>query len=71
MRQQTDAQKTFFDLKEQAMEQEKLIEQAMIEHEQGVLSTDKVQKISKRGVTVKYKAEVASQSYKKATENVN
>lgn len=42
------------------MEQEKLIEKAMVEHEQGKLSTEKVQKISKRGVTVKYKAEVAS-----------
>ena len=53
------------------MEQEKAIEKAMIEHEQGTLTTDKVQKISKRGVTVKYKTEVASQSYKKAIENVN
>jgi len=35
------------------------------------LTTDKVQKISKKGVTVKYKAEVASQAYKKAIENVN
>jgi len=42
------------------MEQEKLIEKAMVEHEQGKLSTEKVQKISKRGVTIKYKAEVAS-----------
>jgi len=30
-----------------------------------------VQKISKKGVTVKYKAEVASQSYKKAIERLN
>lgn len=43
----------------------------MLDHEQGSLSTIQVQKISKRGVTVKYKAEVASQSYKKAIENVN
>ena len=43
----------------------------MVDHEQGNLTTDKVQKISKKGVTVKYKAEVASQAYKKAIENVN
>lgn len=58
-------------MKEQAIEQEKAIEKAMLDHEQGSLSTIQVQKISKRGVTVKYKAEVASQSYKKAIENVN
>ena len=43
----------------------------MLDHEQGNLATSQVQKISKRGVTVKYKAEVASQSYKKAIENTN
>lgn len=54
-----------------AIEQEKAIEDAMEQHEKGTLTTDKVQKISKKGVTVKYKAEVASQSYKKAVERVN
>ena len=43
----------------------------MEQHENGQLSTDKVQKISKKGVTVKYKAEVASQNYKKAIDRVN
>lgn len=71
VRQSEDAKKTFFELKEQALEQEKEMEKAMVQHEQGALSTEKVQKISKRGVTVKYKAEVASQTYKKAVENLN
>ena len=43
----------------------------MLDHEKGTMTTEKVQKISKRGVTVKYKAEVASQNYKKAIEHVN
>lgn len=30
-----------------------------------------MQKISKKGVTIKYKAEVASQAYKKAIERLN
>ena len=48
-----------------------LIENAMLAHEVGTLSTDQVQKISKKGVTIKYKAEVASQSYKQTIEGVN
>ena len=71
LKKQKDAKDKFYGLKEQAMEQEKAIEKAMVEHENGTLTTDKVQKISKRGVTVKYKAEVASQTYKKAIEGVN
>ena len=40
-------------------------------HEEGHISTEKVQRINKKGVTVKYKAEVASQTYKQQIEGVN
>jgi len=39
---QQHAKEKFFGLKEQAMEQEKAIEKAMIDHEQGNLTTEKV-----------------------------
>ena len=35
------------------------------------MTIDKVQRISKKGVTIKYKAEVASQTYKQSIEATN
>ena len=43
----------------------------MKQHEQGQMTIDKVQRISKKGVTIKYKAEVASQTYKQSIEATN
>ena len=40
-------------------------------HEKGQMTVDKVQRISKKGVTIKYKAEVASQTYKQSIEATN
>ena len=40
-------------------------------HEKGQMTVDKVQRISKKGVTIKYKAEVASQTYKQSIEAMN
>ena len=68
---QKDAKEKFYTLKEQALEQESIIEDAMKQHEQGQMTIDKVQRISKKGVTIKYKAEVASQTYKQSIEATN
>jgi ABC-type hemin transport system substrate-binding protein len=47
------------------------IELALLEHERGALSLEQVQRITNQTLNVKYKAELASQEYKKAVEQVN
>lgn len=40
-------------------------------HNRGDISVNKVTRISKNSITVKYKAEVASQSFKSSIESMN
>lgn len=47
------------------------IEEAMLALEQGQIDIERVQQISKQGVHVKYKAELASQSYSASVGAVN
>lgn len=71
MSKQLDAKERFFFLKQQAEQQEVCIEEAMLAHERGLIPLDKVQRISKKGVTVKYKAEVATQTYRQSLDHLN
>jgi len=47
-------------LKSEAEKQEVCIEEAMLAHERGLIAVSKVEKINKKGVNVKYKAELSS-----------
>lgn len=47
------------------------IEIALLEHEKGNLSLEQVQRITNQTLNVKYKAEIASQDYKKEVDTVN
>ena len=47
------------------------IELALLEHEKGNLSLDQVQRITNQTLNVKYKAEIASQDYKKGVDQMN
>ncbi|CDW76802.1 tbc domain-containing protein [Stylonychia lemnae] len=47
------------------------IEVALLQHEKGVITLEQVQKITNSTLNVKYKAELASQEYKKEVEYVN
>ncbi len=47
------------------------IEEAMLALDQGQIEVDRVQQISKQGVHVKYKAELASQSYTSSVAAIN
>jgi hypothetical protein len=43
----------------------------MLAHERGLISVEKVQRINKKGVNIKYKAEVSSQTYRDAIGGLN
>ena len=58
-----DAKENYFGLKEEADKCDMRIEEAMLSFEQGQIDVERVQQISKQGVHVKYKAELASQAY--------
>jgi len=45
-----NARDRYFDLKEEAEKQEVNIEEAMLSHDRGLISIDKVQRISKKGI---------------------
>jgi hypothetical protein len=58
-------------LKKEAEKQEVCIEEAMLAHERGLIADSKVQRINKKGVNVKYKAELSSQSYNESICDIN
>ena len=43
----------------------------MLAHERGLISVEKVQRINKKGVNIKYKAEIASQNYRESIDDLN
>jgi len=47
------------------------IEEAMQAHTKGEITHNKVSRINKNSITVKYKAEVACQSFKQSIESTN
>ena len=47
------------------------IQEQMLAYERGEISVDKIQSISKHGVLIKYKAELATNQYKKQLTNIN
>ncbi len=49
----------YFSLKDQAVQNEVEIEEGMLAMERGKISIEKVQRVSNKGIKVKYKAEVA------------
>ena len=47
------------------------IEQALLEHERGLMTLEQVQRITNQTLNVKYRAELASQDYKLEVEKMN
>ena len=43
----------------------------MLAHERGLIGVEKVQRINKKGVNVKYKAELSSQTYNESILDLN
>jgi hypothetical protein len=68
---QQEARDRYFYMKEKAHQQDLQIEEAMQAHDRGDISHNKVTRINKNSITVKYKAEVACQSFKHAIESTN
>ena len=66
-----DSRDRYFYLKKEAEKQEVCIEEAMLAHERGLISVEKVQRINKKGVNIKYKAEIASQNYRESMDDLN
>lgn len=47
------------------------IEQALLDHERGLMTLEQVQRITNQTLNVKYRAELASQDYKQEVERMN
>ena len=54
-----------------AEQSEICIEQSLLAHEKGLLSLEQVQRITNQTLNIKYKAELASQEYKKEVDTLN
>lgn len=68
---QMEARDRYFFLKEKAHQQDIQMEEAMQAHTRGDIPHNKVTRINKSSITVKYKAEVACQSFKASIESTN
>ena len=71
MNYQQEARDRYFYLRQQAEQQEVCIEEAMLAHERDLIPIEKVVRVNKQGVNIKYKAEVANQHYKASIEKCN
>lgn len=61
----------YFALKDQAVQNEVEIEEGMLAMERGKISIEKVQRVSNKAIKVKYKAEVALQTYTSSITHLN
>jgi hypothetical protein len=64
-------QDRYYRLSSDAEQSDVEIEQALLDHEKGLMTIEQVQRITNSTLNVKYRAECASQDYKKEVEVIN